>query len=44
MDVRGRLRRNWIIFGVVLVGVPVLFWVGLGVLFAMNGLFYDAPR
>ena len=44
MDVRGRLRRNWIIFCAVLVGVPVLFWIGLGVLLSMTGLFYDPPR
>jgi len=45
MDVRGRRRRNWIIFWLALVGIPILVWIGLGVYFAMTGLFVDpAPR
>jgi len=45
MDVRGRRRRNWIIFWVALLGIPVLAYVALGVLAAMTGLFLDpAPR
>jgi hypothetical protein len=44
MDVRGRQRRSWIVFWVALVGIPVLAYVGLGVLFAMTGLFLDLPR
>jgi len=43
MDARGRRRRNWIIFWLALVGIPVLAWVGLGALFALTGLFLDAP-
>ncbi len=44
MDVRGRQRRNSIILGLALIGIPVLAYVGLGVLFALTGLFIDPPR
>ena len=43
MDPRGRRRRNLTIFWLAVVGIPVLAWVGLGMLFALTGLFLDAP-
>jgi hypothetical protein len=36
MDARGRRRRHWIIFWLVLVGLPVLLYIALGLVLSLT--------
>jgi hypothetical protein len=42
MDARGRRRRNWVIFWLVLVGLPILAYILFGLYLNLTDFFLDS--